>query len=234
MTRLSVVIPALDEAGALPGVIAAVREAGEALEGGWELILVDDGSRDATPAVMEAARAEFPDRVTVIRHETPRGCHPSTLDGFARARGDWVLFLPADGQIPPAVAGPMLAEAESRGLDAVVGVRARRADPAHRRWISRCYALLLRALLGLDCRDADSATLYRRDRLQAVLPSVASSSACIAAEILWRLTQSGGRFGEVPIPHLPRTTGRAKGVNRADALGVPRHLLALAWRRWIG
>ena len=217
---MTVVIPALDEAEALPGLIAEVREAARGMD--LELILVDDGSRDGTGEVMAKSGA------LVIRHGKPLGCHPSTLDGFRRATKDWVIFLPADGQVPPSVLTPLLEKAEKEGLDAVVGVRASRADPLIRRWISRTYSVLIRILLGVSCRDVDSSTLYRRERLQAVLPELRSDSACLAVEILWRLLGKGGRVGELEIPHRPRTTGRAKGVNWKDALGVPRNLILLA------
>lgn len=215
-------IPALDEEGSLPGVLDEVRRAVDGMD--WELILVDDGSRDATPAVMAEARKRDPERVRVVRHGRPVGCHPSTLDGFRLATKDWVVFFPADGQIPPAVLSDLL----KRDCDLVVGVRARRADAFFRRVISRVYAGMLRLLLGISSRDVDSATLYRRERLQAVLPRLRSDSACLAAEILWRMKAGGATLGEVEIPHRPRTSGRAKGVNWKDALGVPRNLISLA------
>jgi glycosyltransferase involved in cell wall biosynthesis len=219
MTGVTVVIPALDEAGALPGLLEEVREATRGMD--LELILIDDGSRDATGEVMAKSGA------IVIRHEHPLGCHPSTLDGFRRATRDWVVFFPADAQVPPSVLAPLLDKAEREGLDAVVGVRARRADSLFRRWISWTYSGLIRILLGVSCRDVDSSTLYRRERLQAVLPELKSDSAAIAAELLWRIQGKGGRIGELEIPHRPRTSGRAKGVNWKDALGVPRNLMAL-------
>lgn len=230
MISVTVVIPALDEEGALPGVIREARGAARAAGLALELVLVDDGSRDGTAAVMEAARAQDPERVRVVRHDRPRGCHPSAVEGFALARGDWVAFLPADGQVPPSVLGDLLAG----GTDIVVGVRARRADPLFRRLISRAYALGLRLLLGIRCRDADSATLYRREPLQRALGALRSDSACLAAELLWRMTRAGATLSEVEIPHLPRASGRAKGVNLKDALGVPRNLLSLAVSRLSG
>ena len=122
-------------------------------------------------------------------------------------------------------------EAESRGLDAVIGVRARRADSLFRRLLSLGYASLLRLFLDLPYRDVDSSTLYRGDALRAILPELRSDSAAIAAEILWRLRAREGKIGEVEIPHRPRSAGRAKGVNWIDAFGVPRNLLVLLWLR---
>ncbi len=223
MTGVTVVIPALDEAASLPGLLEEVREAARGMD--LELILVDDGSRDGTGEVMAGAGA------IVIRHEKPLGCHPSTLDGFRRATRDWVVFFPADGQVPPSCLKALIAKAEGEGLDAVVGVRAHRADPLVRRWISWTYSGLIRMLLGVSCRDVDSSTLYRREKLQAVLPELKSDSACLAVEILWRMLGKGGRVGELEIPHRPRTTGRAKGVNWKDALGTPRNLLSLLFSR---
>ena len=222
MSTVSVVIPALDEEGALPGVIAETRAAAAQAGRNLELILVDDGSRDSTGRIMEESGG------ILIRHESPRGCHPSSLDGFRKATGDWVVFFPADGQIPPGVLTLMIQTAEFRGLDVVIGVRARRADSFFRRIVSGGYRLVLNAFLGMPWRDVDSSTLYRREVLQAVLPEVKSDSAAIAAELLLRITAKGGKIGEVEIAHRPRTTGRAKGINLKDALTVPRNLYRLS------
>ena len=215
---ISVVIPARDEEGALPGVLAEARAAAGP---DAELIVVDDASTDSTGEILRR------EGVVVIRHEKPVGCHPSTLDGFRRATGEWVVFFPADGQIPPGELGPMLGKARE-GFDVVIGVRARRADSLFRRIVSGGYRLTLKLLLGLPWRDVDSSTLYRREVLQAVLPEVRSDSAAIAAELLMRIAEKGGRIGEVEIAHRPRTTGRAKGINLKDALTVPRNLYRLS------
>lgn len=226
MKDLSVVIPALDEEASLPGVLSEVRDMACAADLSLELVLIDDGSWDGTPGIMAAAGAD-----RVIRHPAPLGCHPSTLEGFRASTGKWVVFLPADGQIPPAVVPGLIREAEEKGLDVVVGVRARRMDAWHRRAIAAAYARLLRLLFGLPCRDVDSSTLYRGERLGQILPAVHSDSAAIAAEILLRMKRDGARIGEAEIPHRPRTSGRAKGVNWKDALGVPRNLARLALGR---
>ena len=97
------VIPARDEEGSLPEVLAAIRDA--------EVIVIDDASTDRTGEIARAAGA------LVIRHEKAMGCHPSTLEGFAKATGDWVIFLPADGQVPPLVIGPMLEQAKAGGFE---------------------------------------------------------------------------------------------------------------------
>ena len=221
MSSVTVVIPALDEEGSLPGVIAETRAAAAQAGRNLELILVDDASRDGTARIMADSLA------VVIRHEKPMGCHPSTLDGFRKATGDWVVFFPADGQIPPGVMTLMLQTAELRNLDVVIGVRARRADSFFRRIVSGGYRLILKVFLGMPWRDVDSSTLYRREILQAALPEIRSDSAAIAAELLLRIAAKGGKIGEVEIAHRPRTTGRAKGINFKDTLTVPRNLFRL-------
>lgn len=117
MGLISVVLPARNEAAALPGILTRIRSTVPSAE----VIVVDDGSSDATADVARAAGAR------VISHPVPMGNGAAVKTGARAARGDTIVFLDADGQHPPE-AIPRLLEVLERGFDMAVGARDRRGQ----------------------------------------------------------------------------------------------------------
>ena len=129
MTEISVIVPVRDEED---NVEALAIEVGEALAGGpeWELIFVDDGSRDATPErVAEVAGGE--ERFRLVRLARPYGQTTAMQAGFDHARGRTVVTMDGDLQNDPADI-PRLLEKLEEGYDLVAGYRRRRQDRLHR------------------------------------------------------------------------------------------------------
>jgi len=122
---LSVVVPAFNEAGNLPTLLAALREALPALAERWEVIVVDDGSQDATPAVMRAWVAT--PGVRYLRLSRNFGKEAALTAGIDRAGGDAVVLMDADGQHPVELIATML-EAWHGGAEVVCAVRQTRSD----------------------------------------------------------------------------------------------------------
>ncbi|RIL05484.1 MAG: glycosyltransferase family 2 protein [Proteobacteria bacterium] len=186
----------------------------------FELIVVDDGSRDGGAAVVEAARRRDR-RVRLLRHPENRGYGAALRSGLRAARGELVFFSDADLQFDLAELEHLLAHADE--FDIVAGFRAPRRDPWARRAIAAGWGALVRAAFGLRVRDIDCAfKLFRRPVLDA-LP-IASIGAFVNTEILVRARRAGFRIQEVPVTHHPRVAGRAKG---ASPRVVARALLEL-------
>jgi len=132
--RLSVVVPAYNECDNLLPLAEEVIRALEGLEGGFELILVDDASTDASSDVLHSLTHPA---VRTVFHRVNCGQSAAVASGFQAARGDWVATLDGDGQNDPADLPAMLARALSEQVDCVTGVRARRRDNLIRRASSR-------------------------------------------------------------------------------------------------
>jgi dolichol-phosphate mannosyltransferase len=216
---LSLILPAYNEA---TGIAEAVAEADDALArfaGDYEILVVDDGSSDATSEVVaEVARAR--PRVRLLRHEVNRGYGAALRTGFEAARGELVAFTDADGQFDLADLERLTSLADQFPL--VVGYRVRRQDPWRRRFFSWGYNQLVRRLVGTGVRDCDCALkVFRRGALRRLLPE--STHFFVNTEMLARARQLGLRVAEVGVCHRPRRHGHSK-VSLAD---IPRTLAVL-------
>ena len=145
--QISVVVPVFDEEGAAPDL---AREIAAAFEGrNYEMIFVDDRSRDATLAVMTAMKAEFP-ALRVLSHRKNSGQSRSIRTGILAARGEVILTLDGDGQNDPAD-GPVLVDALLAGppeLALVGGERVKRQDSLSKKYASRIANAARRENLG--------------------------------------------------------------------------------------
>jgi len=226
LSSLSFVLPALNEQANIGrAVSAAIARLGSA----GEVVVVDDGSTDATAALVSALAAGDP-RVRLIRHGRRCGYGAALRTGFAAARFDWVVVWDADGQFDLCDLDRLAAHADT--ADVIVGRRARRSDPQGRVVLGALWSALVRGVLAVRVRDIDCGFKLLRRSLLARLP-LRASGAAISAEILCHAARSGGRIVEVDVRHLPRAGGRATGAAPAVALRGLAELarLAIATRR---
>lgn len=220
--RLSLVVPAFNEAAVIG---RAVREAEAALAAAfpaYEILVVDDGSADATAA--EAARAAGP-HTRVLGHAANRGYGAALRTGFEAARAPLVAFTDADCQFDLSELADLAEPADE--FDIVVGYRVDRKDPWRRRFLSRGYNLLARTLLGTGVRDVDCALkVFRRAALAQLLPQ--SRGFFVNTEMLTRARRLGLTVAERPVSHRPR----AGGDSKVSLLEVPRTFRTLVGFWW--
>jgi len=192
----------------------------------WELVLVDDGSRDGTPALLDRLAATR-DGVRVVRHAANRGYGAAVRSGIAAARSEWVFFTDGDGQFDPAVLADVVRVLGD--ADVVVGWRATRADPWRRRAFTRAWNAIVRGLLGVPVRDVNCAVkLFRRGLVDD--GALRADGGAISAELLAHLVRRRARVVELAVPHLPRRTGRASGGSPRVALKAFTELAVVWWR----
>ncbi|MDQ2951380.1 MAG: glycosyltransferase family 2 protein [Chloroflexota bacterium] len=205
-------MPAYNEETTVAGVMRAHVDVGRRLAGDVELIVCDDGSTDGTPAAIAGAAADMPE-VRILRNDPNAGIPATMKRLYAEARGEWVYFTPADGQVPVTALETMWAAREGQAL--VVGGRVPRRDPRTRVVIAELYSAGLRFIFRLPVRDIDSVKLYRRDDLHAL--NVRSRSNFFEAEMLITLVRRHRPVREVIVEHRPRIAGVPKGVTPAAA-----------------
>ena len=237
--RLSVVVPLFNEAESVARLIDAVRAAlGHSSR--WELVLVDDGSRDATASTAEACIAGDP-RIRLLRLARNFGQTPAMQAGFDAARGEVIVTMDGDLQNDP-LDIPLLVARLDEGYDLVAGYRLKRQDWLVTRKIpSRIANWMIRQATGVSIRDNGcSLKAFRRpvverlhlySDLHRFIPAVAAATA-------------GARITEIPVRHHARQFGQSKyGLSRigkvlTDLLVImtirsfrdrPLQLAGLAW-----
>jgi dolichol-phosphate mannosyltransferase len=145
---LSVVVPMYDEEEVFPLFVERVQPVLDALGVEYEVLAVDDGSRDSTPVLLEKARRDWA-QLRVVRLRANSGHQAALSAGLLRARGAWVATLDADLQDPPELLGQMLAEARETGVDVVYAVRSNRStDSRFKRLTAGAYYGLMRRIVG--------------------------------------------------------------------------------------
>ena len=230
--RLSYFFPAHDEEANLEPLVDEALAVLPAVARTFEIVIVDDGSRDATPAIADRLADAHPDLVRAVHHSTNLGYGAALRSGFQAARYELVAFTDGDRQFRVADVGRLTARlAEDATVDAVVGYRIKRADPLVRTLYARAYRLANRIFFGLRVRDVDCACkLFRRDALRAV--RVESGGAFFSAELLIKLRAGGRTVVEVGVPHYPRTAGSATGARPQVVFRAVRDFWLLRLRLW--
>ncbi|MEJ7751693.1 MAG: glycosyltransferase family 2 protein [Candidatus Limnocylindrales bacterium] len=233
---LSYFFPAHDEAANVAALVAEALEGLPLLAHRFEIICVDDGSRDGTGDIADRLAAGHPDLVRVVHHATNRGYGAALRSGFRAARFDLVCFTDGDRQFRVAdlalLADRLAAGAlEGRAPDVVAGYRLKRADPAIRLAYARVYRACLRLFFGLRLLDVDCACkLVRRGALEGI--RLESRGAFLSAELLIKLRELGRSVVEVGVPHHPRTAGQASGADPRVVFRAVRDFWALRLRLW--
>lgn len=230
LPALSYFFPAHNEAANLPGLVEEALATLPGLAETFEIIVVDDGSRDGTPAIADELAAAHPE-VRAVHHPTNLGYGAALRSGFAAARYDHLAFTDGDRQFRVADLGRLIDRLGAGDADAVVGYRIRRADPLVRTVYAKLYRLANRIFFGLRVRDVDCACkLFTRASLEGV--NVESGGAFFSAELLIKLRARGRRLVEVGVPHYPRTAGSPTGAKPQVVFRAVRDFWALRLRLW--
>jgi glycosyltransferase involved in cell wall biosynthesis len=207
--ELSLVYPVFDEAENIGVVLDECLRLAPKLSRDFEIVVVDDGSRDGSARIIEERRRGDP-RIRVIRHASNRGYGAALHAGLREARGELVFFSDADLQFDLEELATLLAHA--RDFDIVAGYREHRRDPWPRRLIGWSWSALVRALFDLRVRDIDCAfKVFRRHVIDAI--PIESIGAFINTEILVRASNARFRIHQVPVTHRRRRFGRQSGAN---------------------
>jgi uncharacterized protein (DUF362 family)/Pyruvate/2-oxoacid:ferredoxin oxidoreductase delta subunit len=204
---ISVFFPALNEEGSVERLTRDFLDLLQPMFEQGEVIIVDDGSTDRTGGIADRLAEENDGWVRVIHHKTSKGYGNALKAGFEAARYDLVFFTDGDYQFDIQDLRRALPLIDQ--YDIVVGYRYNRQDPRHRLVLSRGYNLLIRFLLGVKLRDIDcSFKLFRRSAVDKI--PIESVGYFVDTEIMVRGKEQGLSIKEIPVRHLPRTSGVSK------------------------
>jgi len=220
---LSVFLPSHNEEANVERVVRGYLAALPKFADDYEVIVVDDGSRDRTGAIADRLASENP-RVRVVHHEVNRGYGGAVISGIRAARMPYVLLSDGDGQFDPEDIAKLIAFVPE--YDVVAGRRSRRADNFVRKLNGKAWTLLVKMLLGVGISDIDCGfKLFKREFLERI--ELRARGAMISTELMARLAGLGAKVREVEVRHLPRLAGEQSGANFAVVARAFRELFAL-------
>ena len=225
---LSVFFPAYNDAPSLPGLLAKTFAVLEAHVADYEVIVVNDGSRDDTAAVLEALRGQYGERLRVITHPRNRGYGGALRSGFEAATREFVFYTDGDSQYDVGEL-PRLLQLVGPDTGLVNGYKLERHDPAHRIWIGKTYNFCARLLFRIRIRDIDcDYRLIRRALLERI--HLTSTSGTICVELVRKLELTGCGVVETGVHHYPRLYGKSQFF-RVRSLATTLYELARLWVR---
>jgi glycosyltransferase involved in cell wall biosynthesis len=225
---ISVFFPAYHDWGTIASQVLLVSRTLRELTDDWEVIVVDDGSNDRTPEVLDELTKLCP-RLRVVTHANNRGYGGALRSGFAAARKEWVFYTDGDAQYD--VCELSLLWAAREGVDLVNGFKIARSDPFHRILIGRIYHWMIKFAFGLRTPDVDcDFRLVRRSVFEKI--ELTRDTGLICVELVTKIEKSGFRSAYVPVHHYHRLHGRSQFFNLKRVGQVAIGLGAL-WRELI-
>jgi undecaprenyl-phosphate 4-deoxy-4-formamido-L-arabinose transferase len=204
-SSVSIVIPVYNEARNLDDLIGRTLSACRSLNSPFEIILVDDGSRDGSDAMISAAAKKYAGEVVGVLLNRNYGQHAAVMAGFVEAKGDVIVTLDADLQNPPEEI-PRLADKMSEGFDVVGTIRTPRQDSLFRRLSSFLVNKMTASVTGIEMHDYGCMLrAYRRNVVQAMLQCQERSTFIpVLANSFAKKT------AEIEVKHTKRQTGDSK------------------------
>ncbi len=229
---LSVFFPAYNDSGTIASMVIRAVQAASALTPDYEVIIVNDGSADATAQIADELARTYP-HVRVVHHAKNCGYGGALQTGFRSATKDLIFYTDGDAQYDPGE----LSELWSRmtpDADLVNGYKISRSDPLHRIVIGRVYHHVVSTLFGLTVRDVDcDFRLMRRSIFERI--QLEKTSGVICLEMMKKIHDAGFRIVEVPVHHYHRAFGKSQFFNGRrivkTAIDVMRLWFALVVRQ---
>ena len=204
---ISVFFPAFNDEATIGTLVRNALEVLPTVTQDYEVIVVNDGSTDATSKVLDDLVQDLPN-VRIIHHATNRGYGGALRSGFKNARKDLVFYTDGDGQYDVRELPNLYALLTSE-VDIVNGYKIKRADTKYRQVIGAVYHKLAQTLFRLPVRDVDCD--FRLIRQRAIeLVELTTSSGVICVELVFKLHRAGCVFAETPVHHYPRRHGRSQ------------------------
>jgi glycosyltransferase involved in cell wall biosynthesis len=220
---LTVFLPSHNEEGNVERVVASFLAELPKVSQRYEVVVVDDGSRDRTGEIADRLAAQNPS-VQAVHHAKNLGYGGAVNTGLRSGTQPFLLLCDGDGQFDPAEMSKLTSMIDD--YDVVIGRRARRADNIVRRINGKAWTTLSRTLFGLHITDMDCGfKLFRRDAVAGL--TLHSNSAMITTELMARLAGRNARICEVDVTHLPRVAGEQTGNRPLVVLHAFREMFAL-------
>ncbi len=223
--KMSVIIPAFNESACLRQCLLETHDCLSRQGWEFEIVVVDDGSTDGTLAIAREVQ-KIRSGIRCHRHAVNTGLGVALRTGFSQASGEWLFFIPADGQFDINQIDRFLPWLDSS--DVIAGVKSGISDySAYRRMNSRLFVAFYRLLFGLRLEDYNYVQMYRAQVIRSL--DLSARGIFITGEILAKAARRGCRIRAVEATYLPRRGGQATGVRLSNALKTVCEMIRIRW-----
>jgi glycosyltransferase involved in cell wall biosynthesis len=223
---LTAFFPAYNDENTIEGIVrTAAAEIGRVTDD-FEILIINDGSKDGTGAVADRLAAEMP-FVRAIHHPHNRGYGAALITGITSARKDLIFYTDGDGQYDVREIHNLLAKL-APGIDLVNGYKVKRSDAWYRIWIGAAYRRAMRLAFHLSIRDVDCDFRLLRRRVFDTI-TLESQSGVICVEMARKFDDAGFRMTEIPVSHYPRSHGRSEFFRFRHLSHTLRGLIRIWW-----
>jgi dolichol-phosphate mannosyltransferase len=226
ISSLTIAIPAYNESETLEDVAKDALKIGHRVTKNLEILLINDGSTDATGSIMDKLKKEHTD-ITVVHHANNKGFSGAIKSCYKNAQKEWIFLAPADGQIR--MEDLIRFIDKSKTADVLVGFRTSNPEPFSRKMNSFVFHTMYKALFGVRLKQISTAMLWRTKTAQSISITAQDRSALIQPEVIYKAWKSGARFIEVGIPYYARKGGTPKGSDPMMIVLTIKELLRLWW-----
>jgi putative flippase GtrA len=221
---ISIVLPAYNEEAVIATTVSRVFQTLSRIVADFEILIVNDGSKDRTGVIVAAIAAREP-RVHLISHQVNQGAGAALVSGFMRATKAYTFYMDSDGQFDILDLARMLPYLNE--YDGVFGYRLNRQDPWIRKLNARCWNQVVRFTFNLRIRDIDCAfKIFRTDYFSQVM--LEAHGALLLTEVVYKFARAGYSYTEVPVRHLPREGGNPTGAKPSVILHAFKELFFYA------
>ncbi|MCG2789427.1 MAG: glycosyltransferase family 2 protein [Actinomycetia bacterium] len=224
---ISAFFPVYNDWGTISSMVFLVNGVLEKVAKDYEIILVDDGSRELTKRVLEELLKKV-DKLRVITRPRNGGYGAALKTGFYNARYELIFYTDGDAQYNPEEL-ELLVEKFSKDVDVVNGYKISRSDPPYRIILGKLYHWIARMMFGFKIRDVDcDFRLMRRSIFDGLVLEYDSGVICV--EMISKMTKKGYRFVEVPVHHYYRMSGKSEFFNFKRIFIVSQNLIKLWYK----
>ncbi len=224
---ISAFFPCYNDAGSIGLLVKDVEGTLKEISDNFEIIVIDDGSRDESQKVLEDLRSEIKG-LKLIFHKKNQGYGGALKSGLKSATKNLIFYTDGDGQYDPKEITKLI-EKMTDNVDVVQGYKIRRSDPFHRQFLGRIYHDLSKILFGLKIKDVDcDFRLIRRGAIRSI--SLHYNSGVVCVELVKKLQNRGFKFAEVGVNHFPRLYGHSQFFNYKRIAKTMFELIELWWK----
>jgi len=228
--EISAFFPAYNEEENIEKTINSAQKILKKLAQNYEIIVVDDGSKDRTREIVKKL-AEKNKKIKLISHKENMGYGAALISGFYNSKYEWIVFTDSDGQFDFSEIINFIETQKKTNADLVIGHYIKRRVSFLRKLNTALWEFLIKVLFGFKVRDIDCGFKLIRKKVIEKIPKLESKrGAFISTEFLIKAQSQNFKIVEVPVHHYPRKRGKATGASLKVIVGSFKDLFKL-WRK---